>query len=314
MTRTIEARRWWLRSLRALALVAAAGMAACAQAARADTTEHLVVGGVSRTYVLHVPPSPGRSMPLVLSFHGHGGTGDEQSHLTGFDALADRDGFIVAYPDGIDRGWNDGRPETAKNGDDLAFASALIDALQQRYNVDPKRIYATGFSNGAIFSNYLACNESERIAAIAPVSGTMPVADAPRCKPKRAIPVLEIDGTADPIVPYNGGEITLAGLKRGQVLSAPATAAFWAKNAGCSPDPATSTLPPIATSDGTTVTSTTYSGCSSHASVVLYTIQGGGHAWPGGPQYLPALLIGPASRELDASDTIIQFFLAHPMT
>jgi polyhydroxybutyrate depolymerase len=285
----------------------------CAKAAPGDTSESLAVNGVRRTYVLHVPSGLTGRVPLILSFHGHGGDGAEQSRLTGFDALSGRYGFIVAYPDGIDRGWNDGRPVNAKGPDDLAFSSALADDLEHRYSIDPARVYATGFSNGGVFSNYLACSQADRFAAIAPVSGLMPVADAPDCHPQRAVSVLEINGTTDPIVPFNGGTIVLAGMNRGQVLSFAQTGAFWAKNAGCSVAPAVTPLPAIAPPDGTSVTRTSFADCRLGTSVVEYAVAGGGHTWPGGPQYLPKLLVGTASRQLDASETIVQFFLAHPM-
>jgi polyhydroxybutyrate depolymerase len=296
----------------ALALLGVFG-AGCAKAAPGDSNESITVNGVLRSYVLHVPDGITGRVPLILSFHGHGGDGAQQARLTGFDALADRYGFIVAYPDGIDRGWNDGRPVNAKGPDDLAFAGAIVDDLEHRYSIDPARVYATGFSNGAVFSNYLACNQANRFAAIAPVSGPMPVVDAPNCHPQRAVSFLEINGTADPIVPFDGGQIVLAGMNRGLVLSFAQTGAFWAKNAQCAASPTVTALPAIAPPDGTSVTRSSFSGCRSGTGIEGYAVSGGGHAWPGGPQYLPKLFVGIASRQLDASETIVQFFLAHPM-
>jgi polyhydroxybutyrate depolymerase len=297
------------------AAIAVAGIlsAGCAKAAPDDTTESIAVNGVHRTYVLHVPEHVTGSVPLILAFHGHGGDGAQQARLTGFDALADRYGFIVAYPDGIDRAWNDGRPVNAKGPDDLAFAAALVDDLEHRYSIDPARVYATGFSNGAVFSNYLACNQADRFAAIAPVSGPMPVVDEPNCHPQRAVSFLEINGTNDPIVPFDGGQVVLAGMDRGLVLSFAQTGAFWAKNAGCSVRPTVTPLPAIAPPDGTSVTRSSFSDCRPGTGVEEYAVSGGGHTWPGGPQYLPKLFVGTASRQLDASETIVQFFLAHPM-
>ncbi|HTA37945.1 MAG TPA: hypothetical protein VK760_02655, partial [Candidatus Acidoferrales bacterium] len=170
-----------------------------------------------------------------------------------------------------------------------------------------------GFSNGAAFSNYLACNQANRFAAVAPVSGPLPVVDAPNCRPQRALSFLEISGTTDPLVPFNGGEVVIAGMRRGEVLSFAQNGAFWAKNAGCAADPTSTPLPAIAPADGTSVTRTSFSKCRTGTAVVEYAVAGGGHAWPGGPQYLPKLLVGTASRQLDASETIVQFFLAHPM-
>jgi polyhydroxybutyrate depolymerase len=279
-----------------------------------DTSQTITVGGVQRTYVLHVPAQLKPSPPLILAFHGHFGTGAGQARLSGFDALADRYGFVVAYPDGINRGWNDGRSGTRDTADDLGFARALVAELSKRYGVDPKRVYATGMSNGATFSQYLACDQSTTFAAIAPVSGSMPAADEPTCRPQRAISVLEIGGTADPIMPYDGGAIKLGpSPSRGLVLSVDATVAFWANNAGCAPAAVSTDLPAIAPPDGTSVTRSLYHGCRDGAGVVKYAIVGAGHTWPDGPQYLPKALIGVASNQLEASQTIVQFFLAHPM-
>lgn len=278
----------------------------------ADVRGSIDVNGVTRTYVAHVPPHLGSRVPLVLSFHGHGGSGEQQSRLTHLDALSDKDGFVVIYPDGIRRGWNDGRPQNA-GADDIAFTNALIASFSKRYSIDPKRIYATGFSNGGTFAEYLGCMLSDRIAAIAPVSGSLPVPDVQSCHPSRPLPVLTIAGTADPIMPYVGGEIRIMGADRGEVISAQKTASFWAANAKCDSVPRTATLPPVMPSDGTSVQRAAYAGCAHGTDVELYTIQGGGHAWPGGPQYLPKIFIGLASTQLDASARIVDFFLAHPM-
>jgi polyhydroxybutyrate depolymerase len=299
----------------ALAALLALGiaMAGCANPARADTSESITVNGVRRTFDLHVPPRLTGRVPLILSFHGHGGQGKGQARLTGMNALSDRYGFIIAYPDGIDRGWNDGREVNANGVDDVAFANALMGELERRYPIDPKRIYATGFSNGAIFSNYLACNDANRIAAIASVSGYLPAAGAPDCHPARPLAVLQIGGTADPIVPFNGGGIVIAGRSRAEVISFAQNGELWAKSAGCSPTPATTTLAAIAPPDGTSVTRSTFTGCRAGADVVEYAIDGGGHTWPGGLPYLPKFVIGPLSHQFDASEAIVEFFLAHPM-
>ena len=295
-----------------IAAVIAVAPGACA-AETTDTTGSIVVGGVNRTYVVHVPAKLGSSVPLLLSFHGHFGTGAGQARLSNFSALSERYGFIVVYPDGINRGWNDGR-EGSKGADDIGLVKALIADFSRRYPIDRKRIYVNGFSNGAMFSQYVGCALANQIAAIAPVSGYLPTEDAAGCHPVRPIPVLEIAGTADPIMPFTGGEIKLLGFNRGAaVLSAKQTISMWANNAKCKGPSQSSTLAPIATNDGTSITRTSYVSCVNGTSVVLYTVIGGGHAWPGGRQYLPKLIIGRASRQLDASQTIDEFFLAHPM-
>ena len=293
-----------------LAFFALGPLAACASG-KNDVAGSIDVGGVKRTYVAHVPAHLGASVPLVFAFHGRGGNGAEQSRLSRLDTLADRYGFIVLYPNGLRREWNDGDPGNG-GADDVGFVRALIADFSKRYPIDRKRIYATGFSNGATFTQYLGCVLSSQLAAIAPVSGSMPVEDAPTCRPRRAISVLEIAGTADPIMPYDGGEITILGHPRGKVRSAAQSVAFWAQNAGCGGS-RTTMLPQRVRAGRTHVTRTTYEACAKGANVVLYTVKGGGHTWPGGPQYLPRAFVGRASRQLDASAAIVAFFLAHPM-
>lgn len=274
----------------------------------------LIVGGVTRTYVLHVPPHAPKSPALIVAFHGHLGSGANMEKLSGFDAPSDRKGFIVAYPDGLQRGWNDGRTGGSNTADDLGFATALVATLERQYGVDPERVYFTGFSNGATFSQYAACKMSTTVAAIAAVSGSMPVDDRPGCSPQRAISVLEIAGTDDPIMPYAGGEIELLGMARGAVLSFDATTQYWAQNAGCEAKPQVTALAPIAPADGTSVQRAAYQGCRDGSAVVAYTVKGAGHTWPGGEQYLPRALIGISSTQLDATQTIVDFLLSHVLS
>ena len=273
-------------------------------------SQTLNVNGVQRTYLVGVPAkrSP---MPLVLVFHGGGGRGRGMVRLTGFDDLADRYGFVVVYPDGLRRQWNDGRLPFNNGADDVAFVSALIDRIAQDYPIDRKRVYATGMSNGAMFSQRLGCELADRIAAIAPVSGNMPSALAPTCRPARPVSVIEINGTDDPLVPFAGGNVISP--RMGTVLSSPDTVAFWAKVDGCRHDPTSTALPAIAPPDGTSIVREVFGGCRAGTAVTFYRVNGGGHTWPQGLQYLPRSIIGPASRQLDASDTIVRFFLAHEM-
>jgi polyhydroxybutyrate depolymerase len=269
-------------------------------------------GGAQRTYLIHVPPNVAGSVPLVLSFHGHFGTGAGLEKLTHLDALSDEFGFIAVYPDGIAGSWNDGRPQDV-GADDVGFVRALIADLSRRYPIDRKRIYATGFSNGASFAQYLGCNLGDEIAAIAPVSGYLPRAVVDTCHPARPISILQIGGTSDPVEPFGGGEVKIGVIDRGSVLSAQETVDYWKANAKCSGAPAIVAVPPAPPLDGTSIVTTTYGGCAGGTSIQLDMVFGGGHTWPGGPQYLPATLIGPASTQLDASRAIVTFFLAHPM-
>jgi polyhydroxybutyrate depolymerase len=281
-----------------------------------DRSETLVVGGLKRSYLLYVPPSydSARKVPLVIALHGNRGTGKDMEKLTlsKFNELANAKGFIVAYPDGIDKSWNDDRgvtPAAEKKIDDIGFISALIDHLSKTYAVDPNRVYAVGMSNGAMFVNRLGCELSDKLAAIAAVAGTMPEVIAARCNPARAVPAIIIHGTADKFAPFAGGATRKDG--SGKVLSAADTAAFWAKKNGCTAQPGERKAAPV-DQDGTTVEEVQYGKCRGATDVALYVVRNGGHTWPKGWQYLPKILVGPTTQNMDAAATIWAFFEAHP--
>lgn len=285
-----------------------------------DFVGELVHDGLRRTYLVHVGSSCSaeKPAPLVIVLHGGGGTGAGTVKLTNFNAIADREGFIVVYPDGVDRHWNDGRGVEwyrahTENIDDLGFISALIDELSTKLKVDTKRVYVTGISNGGMMSYRLGCELSQRIAGIAPVTASISVNMAKVWSPSRPMPVLIIAGTADPLVPWDGGDIRFGGRIYGTVLSVPDTVKFWVEKSGCLAKPMVIRLPEVDPTDGTTVRKEVYAGCWGGAEVVLYAVEGGGHTWPGGWQYLPERIIGKTSREFSASEVIWQFFKAHSL-
>ena len=271
-----------------------------------DKQEHLNVGGLDRTYFLHVPPSldPG-SAPLVLILHGGGGHASTMPNFTHFDAVADREGFLVAYPESFNKSWNDTR--ALSPADDAGFIRALIAELQHAHSIDPKRIYAAGISNGGFFSNRLACDLTDRLAAIAAVAATMPESLVPVCKPSAPISVMFIHGRKDPLVHINGGPVLR---DRGVAISLAQAQEFWRKWDDASSTPAVENRPDQA-HDGTSVRREAYGGGKQATEVVVYTIAGGGHTWPGGPQYLPVFLVGKASQNLDATEAIWGFFKKH---
>lgn len=276
----------------------------------------LTSGGLERRYHLHVPPGLPRNgtAPLILVFHGRGGDGAGMERLTGFSALADRSHFVVVYPDGFGRSWNDGREgarSVAQRGDvdDVAFVSALLDTLTAELRVDPRRIFATGLSNGGAFSHYLAANLASRIAAVASVAGGLAWPFAYRFAPVAAVSVLVIHGTADPLVPYRGGAV--AGGNLGREMGAEATARRWEDADGIRGEAATGELPDTDPADGCKARWRRWSGGRKRTEVWLYTLEGGGHTWPGGPQYLPRRLIGRVCRDFDATFAIWDFFSRH---
>lgn len=286
-----------------------------------DYNFSLVHDGLKRTYRIHIPSSyhKNRSMPLVIALHGGGGTGEGMEELTrgGFNTLSEKEGFIVVYPDGVKKNWNDGRKEVRSRAhrekiDDVGFISALVVKFTKELNIDQKRVYVTGISNGALMSDRLACELSEKIAAIALVTGSIPKNKTYTSLPSRPIPVLVINGIADPLVPWEGGEIVgILGEQRGEVISTSETIKFWVTHNRCSSTPVITELPDKNPLDGTRVRREAYSKGREATEVILYAIEGGGHTWPGGRQYLPERIIGKTSKDIDANEVIWNFFKAH---
>jgi polyhydroxybutyrate depolymerase len=272
-----------------------------------DARRTIQTGGVQRSYLLHLPASlpAGRLVPLLLVFHGAGGHGAGMARHTGLSDLATVRGYAVVYPDGIGRRWNDGRGNSATQ-EDVEFVRLLLDSLAGALPLDRKRVYAAGISNGAGLAYRLACDLPGTFAAIAPVAGAPAAALEERCAATRPVSVMAFQGTRDPLMPYEGGNVAV---RRGRVLSAPHSAALFAKVNGCAPTP---TVTPEADTamDGTQVRRSTYSGCGEGREVVLYTIEGGGHTWPGGPPV--ARRVGRVSRDIDASRAMLDFFDQHP--
>jgi polyhydroxybutyrate depolymerase len=305
----------FLRALGAIALALSApgatlpaqSVAAAAPPALAGEARTLLAGGVTRRYFLYLPPTwqRDRSVPLVLVFHGGGGRASGIAPHTGFSRLAEREGFVVAYPQGLNGRWNDGRGYAATH-DDVGFVRALLDTLGRELAIDPRRVYATGISNGAMFAYRLACDLPGIFAAVAPVAGAMPADLAPGCAHTQPVSVLAFQGTADPLMPYAGGGVAR---RRGRVLSADRSIAFWATTSGCAGTPVTTEEPDRVT-DGTRVRRTAYATCREGRAVELYTIEGGGHTWPGGPPVGGA--VGRVTREIDATPVIWAFFVGHP--
>lgn len=294
----------------ALAALAGAGLAPGARAQSRDRTITLRVAGLERSYELHVPPGTAAApRPLVVLLHGRFGTGRGMARLTRFDATADRAGVLVAYPNGWRRSWDDGRPGTPaerRGIDDVAFLEAVLHDVGRHAPVDTTRIYVAGMSNGGFMTERLACAVGARLAAIGIVAATLSDSLAATCHPAVPIAVMDIHGTADPIVPYAGGTLG----DRGHVLSVDESVARWAAWDGCRGAPADTALPDTA-HDGTMVTMRTYGGCDGGAEVVAVRVADGGHAWPGGSQYLPVGMVGRASRNLDASAALWAFFARH---
>ena len=273
--------------------------------------------GLERKYLIYAPPlKPAHAgkRPLLFVLHGGGGTHRNMVRLTKrrFDQLADRDGFFVVYPQGIDKAWNDGRPDKIsrahrKRVDDVGFFRALIAHLIAAYPIDSKRVFVTGISNGGLMSFRLGCSLPDKIRAIAPVTAQIPSAIEPLCRAESGVGLAVFNGTEDPLVPYNGGQIAVLRRQRGEVLSTDETIRIWRKKNRCNPQANITHLPNI-TADGTRVAKIAFDRCETGSAVVLYRIEGGGHTWPDGRQYLPVSWIGRTTRDINGCDKIWEFF------
>jgi polyhydroxybutyrate depolymerase len=264
-----------------------------------------VSSGQSREYLLYVPGSYDQSKPtaLVISLHGAGLWGAAQKETSQWNRVADEHGFIVVYPSGAGGGgprvWHEG--VGAGPSRDVRFISELIDTLEARYNIDPRMIYANGLSNGGGMSFALSCTLSDRIAAVGMVGAAL-LLPFSWCTDQRPVPMIAFHGTADSAAPYKGGFSWVAPT-RFQGVRAFTTS--WARRNRCGTNPVDSVV-------ATDVTRREYPNCADDAAVVLYTIEGGGHTWPGGKP-LPEWFVGPTSNSIDATSLMWDFFREHPL-
>ena len=277
-------------------------VASCGWNSGANTLD---VNGQTRSYRLYVPSGyrAGLSLPLVLALHQFSDTAKGMAWLTGFNPLADQEGFFVAYPQGTSRRWR------LEAKEDVDFLLALIDHLCTEYAIDEKRIYATGASAGGMMVQALAAR-TDRLAAIAPVMGTVPQGLLEGPRPPGRLPVLLMHGTQDPILAFGEATETVEAGPHGVLMSAPANAAWWAQHNGCEGEAEYVALPDKHPDDGTTVKRITYP-CDKDREVILYRIEGGGHTWPGHENWYPRFIVGPTSEEIDATATIWYFFKRH---
>ena len=278
----------------------------------------IIVDDIERTYHLYIPNTYDgkKPIPLLIVLHGGGGNGknmEEKTTLSGFDELAEKEGFIVVYPDAIEGHWNDGRNDpysysAQHNIDDVGFISALINHLEKKYCIDKKRVYVTGMSNGGMMAFRLACELSDKISAIATVAASMPENLYNNCTPTGSISVLMIHGTDDPIVPWNGGYVHIFGKNRGRVVSINQTVEFWVIHNNCTLQTNKTYLPDVDPNDGTRVWKIEYVNEKTGVKVVLYGIDGGGHTWPDGKKQFPDIIVGRMSHDINACEVIWNFF------
>jgi polyhydroxybutyrate depolymerase len=295
-------------------LLLAGGLAACRprQALRpsvdtskaipaGSSSQAITVGGLDRTFRVYRPGTLPAAAPLVVMLHGGFGTGQQAEKSYHWDAEAARYHFVVAYPDGLDRAWNTGGGCCGVPGrdgtNDIAFITAVVTDIEHQVPIDPRRVYATGISNGGIMAYTLACH-TRIFAAIGPDSAT----ELGGCPSPARISVIHIHGTADHNIPYNGGPGS--GVAHIDGPAVPALNATWRRIDRCAT--------PRVTTAG--VVTTSVAACPGGRAVELVTIAGAGHQWPGAvPDPLAQRLLGldPPSRALNATQVIWQFFAAH---
>lgn len=260
--------------------------------------QSFVFQGVSRTYQLYVPKvyAGTRDVPLVFDFHGFGSNAVQQMVYGNFKSQADDDDFLIVSPDGqvpADRHFN----LTAEKGlqNDVQMVGALLDHIEAALCVDARRVYSTGMSDGGAMTSVLACQMGDRFAAFAAVAVVV------ACGAKTPEPIIAFAGTADPVVPFNGGKVNCCG--GGQVAGAAPSMVSWAATDHCSAEYVDVRL----SSD---VTRRTWPGCAAGGSVTFYIVAGGGHTWPGS---IPIASLGKTTKQIDASATIWRFFQSHSL-
>ena len=276
------------------------------------------IGDRDRTYLLYVPARLPPSPPLVFVLHGSRQTADDMRISTGyeFERLADEKGFVAVYPNGYEKNWNDCRkrasyPARLLKIDDVGLFLGLIDRLQASIGINPKRVFAVGYSNGGQFAFRLALQQPERVAGIAVFGANLPTDDNSDCQHLgKAVPVMIVNGTSDPINPFDGGDVTIFGFaNRGPVLSSRATAEYFANLSGHA-EPKVKRLPAEGDSGGTFVEQFRWQE-SGKAEVILDAVHGGGHVIPQ-PIYRPKRILGRVSRAINGPAEVLSFFERQP--
>ncbi len=256
--------------------------------------------GIQRNYILYIPElyDGSSDVPLVLNFHGFGSNANQQMFYGDFRDIADTEGFLLVHPEGTtfigNQFWNVGFPGLSSTVDDVGFTEALIDELATLYAIDLDRVYATGMSNGGFMSFLLACQLSEKIAAVASVTGSVTQDTFDDCNAQHPIPVLQIHGTDDGVVLYNGNNLSIP---IADVIS------YWVDYNNCETTPTITTLPDVDVSDGSTVEHSVYEDGDNGITTEHMKVIGGGHTWPGS-----VINTAGTNQDIDASMEIWLFF------
>ena len=260
----------------------------------------MIHDGIQRDYILYIPAiyDGNTDVPLILNFHGFGSNANQQLVYGDFRDIADKEGFLLVHPEGTllngNQHWNVGSFTIGSTTDDVSFTEALIDELANQYAINLDRVYATGMSNGGYMSFLLACQLSEKIAAVASVTGSMTPETYNACNAQHPTPILQIHGTSDSTVPYNGDTWT---------RSIEDVISYWANYNNCETNPTTTALADIDPSDGSTVEHIVYIDGDNGLTTEHMKVIGGGHTWPGSAFNFPG-----TNYDINASLEIWQFF------
>ncbi len=316
----------WRSAMRLSGLLFVVALASCCTAPRIKMTEQDRVidvkhGGHTRIAIVHRPVNSEITVrvPLLIALHGGGGTAEGMIKLTRsrFNELADRHGFLVVYPQGLKKSWNDDRADPISyahknNIDDIGYLSKLIQIMRRDHNVDSGRVFVTGISNGGFMCFRVARELSGQVKAVAPVCATIPQDSKENHIHAPPVSIVLINGTMDPLVPYDGGHVQVLNRNRGNIISTDETIRIFIGTNACSGVPRIDTLANIDPDDKTMTIRNTYVNPKTGQKVVLVRIEGGGHTWPGGWQYLNRRMIGRTSRDFNAADEIWSFFNSLP--
>jgi polyhydroxybutyrate depolymerase len=274
----------------------------CQPVAAADELRIETKDGIRTTILMSAQQAPA---PTLIVLHGATISADLTARWSGFAEAAGKKGFVAAFPEGIYRLWNDGRNDGLANADDVGFLRQLTAKLVERRIADPGRVYLAGMSNGGMMTLRVLCEAPELFAGAATIIANMPANVGAGCKLSKPMPILMFNGTADPIVPYKGGEVGRIG-RYGKVWSAERTATFLARGNGCG-EPVQHPVESAAHEDATRVVKIDWATCRSGWPVVLYRVEGGGHQLFGETNILPTIL-GLGTKQISAIETIMTVF------
>ena len=271
------------------------------------------IDGLERRYLVFVPTNATDAMPVVLAFHGGGGTPRQMEQHTALNAVAEEEKFVLVYPEAVGSNWNDGRGgkfilAQRENISDVQFVRRLIDVLARDYRIDRGRVFAAGISNGAAMAHRLAAEASDVIAAIAAVAGGIAPAIVETFEPEFPVSILIIQGDSDPFVPISGGTVVAGrGRVRGVVGPMKEVVESYVRRNGNIGNPVLTTLA-AELNDGTTVEITKHLDGPGGVRSWFYVVKNGGHAWPGRPALATEAVIGKVSQQFSATETICEFF------